>query len=60
MLLKINKEFVRAQYEFFTLGWKKCQLYREFGLGLAKGGDYMEISNAGLNFNSLNPVEISS
>ena len=30
MLLKINKEFVRAQYEIFTLGWKKCQLYRKF------------------------------
>ena len=59
MLLKINKEFVHAQYEIFTLGWKKCQLYRKVGLGLAKGGDYMEIFNMGLNFNSLNPVEIS-
>ena len=60
MLLKINKEFVRAQYEIFSLGRKKCQLYKKFGLGLAKGGDYMKICNAGLNFNSLNPVEISS
>ena len=60
MLLKINEEFVRAQSDIFTLGWKKYQLYRKFGLGLAKGGDYMEICNAGLNFNSLNPVEISS
>ena len=32
-----NKEFVRAQYQIFTLGQKKCQLYRIFDLGLAKG-----------------------
>ena len=32
-----NKEFVRAQYQIFTLGWKMCQLYRKFDLGLAKG-----------------------
>ena len=37
MLLKINKEFVCAQYQIFTLGWKKCQLYRKFYFGLAKG-----------------------
>ena len=32
-----NNEFVRAQYQIFTVGWKKCQLYRIFDLGSAKG-----------------------
>ena len=53
MLLKINKEFVRAQDQIFTLGWRKCQLYRKFDLGLAKGVIIWR-------FSSLNPVEISS
>ena len=36
MVSKINKEFMRAQYQIFTLSWKKCGLYRKFHLGLAK------------------------
>ena len=34
---EINKEFVRAQDQILTLGWKKCQLYRNLTLGELMG-----------------------
>ena len=30
IVFRINKEFARAQYRIFILGWKKCQLFGKF------------------------------